>query len=148
MKQNIRLSNCFIFCAHKMVEHHPVEKHMVYGRPFEGTAFPAKLAEKACPVRSALKRPSINRRIFSSNRLCSTILWAQIMKQLETYFVSYVCMKQFLTSVPLLFLVKSMMCKMKQCMFTYRGVDLKYIIHFTSSNYLCSGTKREVCVQK
>ena len=43
-----------------MVEHHPVEKHMVYGRPFEGTVFQAKLAEKACPVRSALKRPSIN----------------------------------------------------------------------------------------
>ena len=47
-----------------MVEHHPVEKHMVYGRPFEGTAFPAKLAEKACPVRSALKRPSIKNIFF------------------------------------------------------------------------------------
>ena len=47
-----------------MVEHHPVEKHMVYGRPFEGTAFPAKLAEKACPVRSALKRPSIKNIVF------------------------------------------------------------------------------------
>ena len=50
MKQNISISNCFIFCAHKIVEHNPAEKHMVYGRPFEGTAIPAKLAEKACPV--------------------------------------------------------------------------------------------------
>ena len=64
MKQNISISNCFIFCAHKIVEHIPVEKHMVYGRPFEGTVIQAKLAERACPVRSALKKASIKNIFF------------------------------------------------------------------------------------